>query len=93
MTTDNLEKKAIGNSVSVGVNRWLYGLLVITSLYFLFKQDYMSAASNLGIALIFDPFDQSVKWQDRKIYQRVWLIVHLTLSIGLLVYGIFIDKH
>lgn len=34
---------------------------------------------NLGIALAFDPFDQSVSWKERPLYQRAWLIVHLVL--------------
>lgn len=43
----------------------------------------MNAASNLGIALIFDPFNQQKKWNDRPLYQRVWLIVHVMLVFGL----------
>lgn len=60
--------------------RFLYGAFVILGLYYLiFRQDAGSAISNLGIALAFDPFDQRVRWNDRPLYQRVWLIVHLVL--------------
>lgn len=60
------------------VLRFLYGAFVLLGLYYLiFRQDPGSAISNLGIALIFDPFDQRVRWNDRPMYQRVWLVVHV----------------
>jgi hypothetical protein len=60
--------------------RFLYGAFVLLGLYYLiFRQDPGSAISNLGIALVFDPFDQRVRWNDRPLYQRVWLVVHLVL--------------
>ncbi len=60
--------------------RFMYGAFVVMGLYYLiFRQDPGSAISNLGIALIFDPFDQRVRWNDRPMYQRVWLVVHVVL--------------
>jgi H+/Cl- antiporter ClcA len=62
----------------------LYGAFVALGLYFLLaKKDISTAMSNFGIALIFDPFDQKVMWQNRSLYQRVWLIVHLSIVFGL----------
>jgi H+/Cl- antiporter ClcA len=40
--------------------------------------------SNFGIALIFDPFDQKVMWNNRPAYQQIWLIVHISIVFGLL---------
>jgi hypothetical protein len=70
-------------------NRILYVGFIIMAAYFVFiSKDYGSALSNAGIALAFDPFDQQVKWNDRPLYQRVWLIVHVTLVLAGLIYGL-----
>jgi H+/Cl- antiporter ClcA len=66
-------------------NRFLYGAFVALGLYFLLaNKDILTAMSNLGIALIFDPFDQKVTWNNRPAYQQIWLIVHLSIVFGLL---------
>jgi hypothetical protein len=64
-------------------NRILYGGFLILGIYFLLTKDISSAMSNLGIGLIFDPFDQKVMWQQRPLYQIIWLIVHLSIVLGL----------
>ena len=35
--------------------------------------------TQFGIALVFDPFDQAIKWSDRPLYQRIWLLVHVAI--------------
>ncbi len=68
-------------------NRIMYAAFVLLSLYFFVtKHDLGTAISNLGIALVFDPFDQKMMWSNRPLYQRVWLIAHVSLVIGLLGY-------
>jgi uncharacterized membrane protein len=57
--------------------RIIYGAFVLLSIYFFFTGDLSNATINLGIALVFDPFDQKVTWAKRPVYQRAWLIVHL----------------
>jgi hypothetical protein len=76
---------------SIKFNRILYGAFVMLSLYFLLTGSYGDAASNLGIALIFDPFDQTVRWDNRPRWQRVWLIAHLLIMavIGLVYWTTF----
>jgi hypothetical protein len=64
-------------------NRILYGSFLLLGIYFLITKDISSAMSNLGIGLIFDPFDQKVMWQQRPIFQKIWLIVHLSIVLGL----------
>jgi len=79
-TTDNSQVK----TSSFKFNRWGYGAFVVVSLYFLLiSKDLGSAVANLGIALVFDPFDQSVPWNRRPLYQRIWLIIHLAILFGL----------
>lgn len=72
---------------SITFNRVMYGAFVMLGIYFIFvNKDTASAMSNLGIALIFDPFDQSVMWSKRPLYQRAWLVVHVSVILVLLVY-------
>ena len=71
---------------SLTVNRLLYSGFLLLCLYFLVKGDITDAASNLGIALIFDPFAPTT-WQERKNWQKAWLFVHVTLVIGLFIAG------
>jgi hypothetical protein len=65
---------------SINVNRITYILYLILVAYLLFKGDLEWAITNLGVAMVFDPFNAKVKWQDRPFYQKVWLIAHLTLT-------------
>lgn len=70
--------------------RILYsGFVLFTVYYVVVSHDLMTAASNLGIALIFDPFDQAVTWNNRPVWQRVWLIVHVVCVFSLFGYAAF----
>jgi hypothetical protein len=73
---------------SIVFNRIMYGAFVLLGIYFLVRGDTTSAMSNLGISLIFDPFDQKIHWQQRPSYQKLWLIVHLSLVLGLVAINI-----
>jgi hypothetical protein len=71
--------------------RILYAGFVLVALWnTLFSSDYGSAAANMGIALIFDPFNPSVSWDQRPLYQRAWLIAHLGIGLGLGLMALFI---
>jgi thiol:disulfide interchange protein len=63
----------------------IYAAFILFSIYYLLKGDIISAASNLGIGLIFDPFKSS--WQQRKVWQKAWLLIHLTLVFVLFGFG------
>lgn len=78
MTTE----KTTPRILSTGINRWLYGAFIVFCIYFLIRGNMGEAASNLGIAMIFDPFAPT-KWEERKGWQKAWLFVHVTLVIGL----------
>jgi hypothetical protein len=89
MTSENTTPK----DISTTVNRWAYAAFVLLSMYFLFiSKDLVSAASNMGIALIFDPFNPAIKWTNRKSWQKAWLVLHVLLSLGLLLYGLLIKR-
>ena len=68
------------------INRYGYILFLILVIYQAATGDLEWAVANLGIALIFDPFDSSVKWQDRLLYQKLWMIFHLLLVAAGFVY-------
>jgi hypothetical protein len=58
-------------------NRIGYVAFVLLAIYYLiFSRDISQAMGTLAIALIFDPFDQTVPFGKRPLYQRAWLIVH-----------------
>lgn len=70
-------------------NRYAYVAYMVLVIFFFIKGDYDWAFTNMGIALIFDPFNPSVKWQQRPMYQKVWLVVHLAITFAGLFYTIF----
>jgi hypothetical protein len=74
---------------SIRFNRTLYVLFLVIVIYQFATHDVESAVVNLGIALIFDPFDARVKWPDRPLYQRIWLMAHLALTLIGFLYLIF----
>ncbi len=92
MTSESIDKKQPAKNLSTGFNRWAYFAFVLLAVYFLFRNDWMTAASNLGIALVFDPFNPTVKWQDRKLYQKAWLFVHVGLVLVLFIVGLIISN-
>lgn len=71
---------------SVQVNRYGYILYLILVGYLFIQGDIEWATINMGIALVFDPFDASVKWNDRPLYQKLWLIVHLAITFAGFIY-------
>lgn len=72
------------------INRIAYTLFVLSALYFyFFSEDKMQAIAQLGIALIFDPFDPQVPWQKRPLYQKIWLVAHLSVLLFAFFWEIF----
>ena len=70
-------------------NKYLYIGFVLFGLYELFiKHSAWEAATHVGIALIFDPFDANQPWKDRPQWQKAILILHLALIAGLLGYEV-----
>ena len=66
-------------------NRILYVGFVLLGIYqATLSKDYMQAAASLGIALAFDPFDQAQKWQNRPLWQKAVLLIHLAVVAVLL---------
>ncbi len=82
--TDNASSSS--KKQSLQVNRFVYALYLLLVILLLIKGDIEWAITNLGIALAFDPFDASVTWRHRPVYQKIWLIGHLTVVLAGFVY-------
>ena len=68
-----------------------YGAFVLLGLYYvIIKGDWSSGVAQFGIGLVFDPFDNTVMWKDRPLYQKVWMITHLVLLF--VFFGIMFTK-
>ncbi len=57
-------------------NKYIYAAFLIAAILFVCLKDFSTAIIFSGIGLVFDPFNQSVPFQKRPVWQRVWLIVH-----------------
>lgn len=70
-------------------NKILYiGFILVGLFQAFFSKDYMQAASSFAIGLIFDPFDQEQKWNDRPTWQKAVLFVHLAVAAAFFGYAI-----
>lgn len=75
--------------MATSFNKFLYlGFVLVGLFQAIFSKDYMQAASSLGIALAFDPFDQEQKWNERPTWQKAVLIIHLGLVAAMFGFGI-----
>jgi len=70
-------------------NKVLYiGFLLLGIYLVLVSKDYMQAAASMGIGLAFDPFNQEQKWNERPMWQKVVLILHLAMVAVMFGFGI-----
>lgn len=70
-------------------NKILYiGFVFLGCFQAIVNKDYMQAAASLGISMAFDPFNPEQKWNNRPIWQRAILIVHLTIVAAMFGLGI-----
>jgi hypothetical protein len=85
-TTDMRAVNNTRKDYSKAINRVLYTGFTLMAAYFLLARgDYGDAATNLAIALIFDPFNTKQTWKGRAFYQRAWLIVHVLVVFTLFI--------
>jgi len=80
--------------MQLSINKFLYPGFVLFGLYFLIiSRNYTDAVINLGIALAFDPFNLEQPWNERPLWQRAVLLLHLACVFALFGYQIgFNDK-
>ena len=70
-------------------NKFLYiGFLLLGLFQSFYSKDYMQAASSMGIALAFDPFNTNQMWNERPAWQKAILIIHLGLVAAMFGFGV-----
>ncbi|HNP94109.1 MAG TPA: hypothetical protein PKJ63_00725 [Cyclobacteriaceae bacterium] len=70
--------------MGAGVSRILYIGMMLLGGYFIWSGDLGTGLSNFGIALVFDPFNPTVTWNNRPAYQKIWLYIHLGIVFFLM---------
>ncbi|RTL60678.1 MAG: hypothetical protein EKK37_00540 [Sphingobacteriales bacterium] len=76
------------SSKSAALSKIVYTVFGLAAVVFVLLKDYPTAMIFGGIGLAFDPFDQSVPFGKRPVWQKAWLIIHLLLVLILLVFTI-----
>jgi hypothetical protein len=85
-TASSEKRKIFGQNFS----KALYiAFTILGVLYLIFGSDKVHAVSQLGIALIFDPFNQNQPFSQRPLYQKVWLFVHVGVVLGGFIWVVF----
>ena len=70
-------------------NKFIYIGFILFGVYeLIFRHSPGDAATYMGIALAFDPFDQAQPWKQRPNWQKTILIIHLAVVAGLFGYMI-----
>ena len=77
----NADAKQKTRDLGPAMARILYAGFVLIAVYHAFRSSLGDSFSSMAIAMIFDPFDQSVSFRDRPLYQKIWLFVHVGIVI------------
>lgn len=73
--------------IPTNLNRWGYAAFTLAGIFFSFwGSDATQGPMFMGLALIFDPYDQTVKWSERPRWIKILLIAHLGVAAALLGY-------
>lgn len=70
-----------------------YAAFVVLGIYFFIAKDALSdSVMYMGLALVFDPFNQAITWKHRPFYQKAWLTTHLVILLMLFAYMLLSTK-
>ena len=83
-----MEPKTETKQKAVDINKPAYVILILAGIYFLIQRNFSEAVIFWGLALVFDPFNTAMPFQKRPVYQQLWLIVHLSITLALIVLDI-----
>jgi hypothetical protein len=73
----------------VNINKPAYIMFATAALLFLLFQNIEQSAIFMGMALIFDPFDITISFKERPLYQQIWLFIHFSIALILFVLMFF----
>lgn len=76
------------NPVVRNFNKPAYVVFILVGSWFLIQKDISQAVIFWGLALVFDPFDIQKPFNKRPVYQQVWLVLHLSITLALFVLDI-----
>lgn len=65
-------------------NKFIYIGFILIGSVFLLKKEINQALIYFGISLVFDPFDLTQKFEERPNWQKLILIVNLSIVFGLI---------
>jgi hypothetical protein len=70
-------------------NKFIYiAFLFLGTYQAIFNRNFLEAASSFGIGLAFDPFDTTVTWKKRQLWQKIVLFSHLGITAAMFGFGI-----
>ncbi len=84
-----MEKQTAIKPTVYNFNKPAYVIFLFAGIYFLTQKDFSQAVIFLGLALVFDPFQTTISFNKRPVYQQIWLVVHLCFTLVLFVVMIF----
>lgn len=70
-------------------NTAIYGTFLGISLLFVYLKDFGMATIFAGIGLAFDPFNKAMPFTNRPLWQRLWLVCHIILTLSVILISIF----
>jgi len=71
------------------LNRALYTALLIPGISGLVRHDATTAVVGLGLSLAFDPFDTSIPFPQRPLWQKALLITQLTVLLVVIAFELW----
>lgn len=80
MTNPTTSKPAAKN-----FNKPAYIIFAALGILYAIKKDFANACVFWNLAVVFDPFDVNKPFNNRPLYQRIWLFVHVIVGISLLI--------
>jgi hypothetical protein len=72
------------------INKPAYLILLMAGIYFLIQKEFSQAVTFFGLALVFDPFNTEIPFNKRPVYQQLWLFIHLSITLALIVLEIIV---
>jgi asparagine N-glycosylation enzyme membrane subunit Stt3 len=87
---DNIATLSENQAKSIFFNRMAYVVMLLVGIIFLFLKDWSQGTVFISLALVFNPFDQSITFNQRPLFQKIWLIAHaiaVVVLFSILIFG------
>ena len=87
---DNIATLSENQAKSIFFKRLAYIAMLIVGIIFLFLKDWSQGTVFISLALVFNPFDQTINFYQRPLFQKIWLIAHAITAFvifSILIFG------